>query len=176
MYYLFLADGFEEIEALATVDILRRAEIPLLTVGVTGITVEGTHGIIVTADIPLEAVELDKLEGIILPGGIPGTPNLEQNKDVCKLIEFAYDNDLIIAAICAAPSILGKMGLLKGKNATCYPGFEEQLRGATIGAGVCVDGNIITGQAAGVALDFAYALVTAIGKDAKAIKEGMLYA
>ncbi len=176
MFYLFLADGFEEIEALATVDILRRAEVPVLTVGVTGNTVEGAHGIRVEADIPVECVEPDKMQGIILPGGIPGTPNLEKNENVMRLIDFAAENGLWIAAICAAPSILGKKGLLSGKKATCYPGFEDTLSGAILGEGVCVDANFITGQGAGVALDFAYAIVEAVGKDATALKEAMLYA
>jgi len=176
MFYLLLADGFEEIEALATVDILRRADIPVLTVGVTGQMVEGTHGIRVESDIPLDAVEPDKMTGIILPGGIPGTPNLENSQGVSKLIDFANENGLWIAAICAAPSILGKKGLLTGKKATCYPGFEAFLSGAVLSEGVCVDGNIITAQAAGVALDFAYRIVEAVGKDAAPLKEGMLYA
>lgn len=176
MFYLFLADGFEEIEALATVDILRRAEVPVLTVGVTGSTVEGAHGIRVESDIPMECVEPDKMQGMILPGGIPGTPNLEKNEELMRLLDFAADNNLLIAAICAAPSILGKKGLLSGKKATCYPGFEEALSGAKIGSGVCVDSNYITGQGAGVVFDFAYAIVEAVGKDASKLKEAMIYA
>ncbi len=175
MFYLFLADGFEEIEALATVDILRRADVPVLTVGVTGQAVEGAHGIRVEADILPENVEPDKMEGMILPGGIPGTPNLEKSEAVQNLIDFAVENNLWLAAICAAPSILGKKGLLEGKKATCYPGFEEYLTGAKVGGRVCVDGNIITGQGAGATLEFAYTILKAIGKDADALKESMLY-
>ncbi|MBQ7032804.1 MAG: DJ-1/PfpI family protein [Clostridia bacterium] len=175
MFYLFLADGFEEIEALATVDILRRADIPVLTVAVTGQTVSGAHGIQVEADIPLENVEPDKMRGMILPGGIPGTPNLEASDGVMQLLDFAAENGLLIAAICAAPSILGKKGLLSGKKATCYPGFEKYLAGAVLGDKICVDGNIITGQAAGVAADFAFAIIESAGKDAKAVRESMLY-
>lgn len=176
MFYLFLADGFEEIEALATVDILRRAEVPVLTVGVNGPTAEGAHGIRVEADILLENVEPDRMQGMILPGGIPGTPNLEASEGVMRLLDFAAENGLWIAAICAAPSILGKKGLLSGKKATCYPGFETALDGAVLGEGVCVDGRIITGQAAGVAADFAFAIAKAAGKDADAVKKAMLYA
>ncbi len=175
MFYLFLADGFEEIEALATVDILRRADVPVLTVGVTGNTVEGAHGIRVEADILLESVEPDKMQGMILPGGIPGTPNLENSDGVSKLIDFAVENDLWLAAICAAPSILGKKGLLAGKKATCYPGFEQYLTGAITGGRVCVDGHIITGQGAGATLEFAYTILEAIGIPAGALKESMLY-
>ncbi len=176
MFYLFLADGFEEIEALATVDILRRGGVEILTVGVTGAEPEGAHGIRVKADITLELVEPDKMEGMILPGGIPGTPNLEKNEKVQALLDFAAENKLWICAICAAPSILGNKGLLSGRKATCYPGFEKYLTGAEIGAGVCVDENFITGQGAGKSLDFAFAILDAIGKDSSELRKGMLYA
>lgn len=176
MFYLFLADGFEEIEALATVDILRRGGVDILTVGVTGEEVCGAHGIHVRADISLDLVEPDKMEGMILPGGIPGTPNLEKNEKVQTLLDFSAENGLWICAICAAPSILGNKGLLSGKKATCYPGFEETLKGAVIGTGVCVDGKIITGQGAGKSLDFAFTILDAIGKDSSHLRKGMLYA
>ena len=176
MFYLFLADGFEEIEALATVDILRRAEIPVLTVGTNGKYVTGSHGICVEADIEIEAVELDKITGIILPGGMPGTKNLDDNKAVSSIIDFAYENDLWICAICAAPLILGKKGLLKGKKATCYPGFEKYLEGAILGQNVCVDSNFITAQGPGAAFSFAYSIVEALGKNATDLKKEMQYA
>lgn len=176
MFYLFLADGFEEIEALATVDILRRGGVDILTVGTSGDEIEGAHGIRIKADISIDLVEPDKMEGMILPGGIPGTPNLEKNDKVQALLDFSMQNGLWICAICAAPSILGKKGFLNGKKATCYPGFEETLTGAKIGEGVCVDGNIITGQGAGKSLDFAFAILDALGKNADELRKGMLYA
>lgn len=175
MFYVFLADGFEEIEALGTVDILRRAGVPVLTVGTNGETAEGTHGIRVFADISIDEVEPDKMEGMILPGGIPGTPNLEKNEKVQALLDFADANRLWICAICAAPSILGKKGLLSGKRATCYPGFEDTLSGAILSEGVCTDGHIITGQGAGKSLDFAFAILEALGISAGDLRKGMLY-
>lgn len=175
MFYLFLADGFEEIEALATVDVLRRADVPVLTVGTNGKNIVGAHGISVEADIELDAVELDKIEGLILPGGMPGTTNLDENPKVSALVDFAAQNNLWLCAICAAPMILGKKGLLNGKNATCYPGFEGYLKGAVIGKGVCVDGNIITANGAGAALPFAYAILDALCKDTNKLKKDMQY-
>ena len=176
MFYLFLADGFEEIEALAVVDILRRAAVPVLTVGVTGETVEGAHGIKVEADIPLSRVEPDKMEGIILPGGMPGTTNLDESEALSSLLTFAAENALWLCAICAAPLILGKRGFLNGKRATCFPGFEEYLKGATLGKGVCRDGKVITAAGPGVASEFAFAILEALGKDAAALKKDMQYA
>ncbi len=176
MFYLFLADGFEEIEALAVVDILRRASVPVLTVGVTGQTVEGAHGIVVEADIPLALVEPDKMEGVILPGGMPGTTNLENSAELSSLLDFAAENALWLCAICAAPLILGKKGLLNGKHATCYPGFEAYLLGATLEKGVCRDGNILTAAGPGVASEFAFAILEALGKDAATLRKEMQYA
>ena len=175
MFYLFLADGFEEIEALSVVDILRRADIPVLTVGTNGKYATGSHGICVEADIETDAVELDKIQGVILPGGMPGTKNLDENKAVSDIVDFAAENGLWLCAICAAPLILGKKGLLKEKKATCYPGFEKYLDGALLGENVCVDGNFITGQGPGAAFPFAYAIVNALGKDAENLKKEMQY-
>ena len=156
MIYVFLADGFEEIEALAPVDFLLRAGIEVKTVGVSGKFCRGAHGINVEADILLEDVVLDEnVQGIILPGGMPGAENLNNSADVQKAIDYCAENNKIIAAICAAPFILGRKGLLKGKNATCFPGFEEELAGANVlNQGVVKDGNIITAQGAGVAWEF----------------------
>lgn len=155
MIYVFLADGFEEIEALAPVDILRRAEIEVKTVGVTGKTVIGSHNIPVTADIEITEAVTDGLEAIILPGGIPGTPNLEKSSVVQKFIDYCADNNKYICAICAAPSILGHKGLLKGKKATAYPSFQSELDGALVQSqSVVCDGNIITAKGAGVSLKF----------------------
>lgn len=160
MIYVFLADGFEEIEALAVVDILRRADIETVTVGVTGQTVTGSHKITVVADITVDETKIRDLEGVVLPGGIPGTPNLKRNNRVMEILDYCNENNLLVSAICAAPSILGQKGILNGKNAICYPGFEEELLGAEIAScSVAVDGNIITGKGAGVAVDFALEIV-----------------
>jgi len=156
MIYIFLADGFEEIEALAPVDLLRRCGLNAVTVGVTGKTVTGSHNIQVTADITVEEAVLNSdLEMIVLPGGMPGTLNLEKSSFVQNAIDYCSENNIYIAAICAAPSILGHKGLLKNKRAVCYEGFEEQLEGAYIGTdSVEADGKIITARGAGVAVKF----------------------
>lgn len=160
MIYVFLAEGFEEIEALAPVDVLRRGGIEVKTVGVTGKTVTGAHGIAVSADITVDQITLEGIEGIVLPGGMPGTLNLEANERLCELVRQADRKQLLIGAICAAPSVLGHLGVLNGKHATCFPGFEKELTGATVCDGqVVCDGNIITAKGAGAALDFAFALL-----------------
>lgn len=164
MFYCFLADGFEEVEAIAPIDILRRADIDVVTVGITGETVNGRHGIKVIADKRIENIELNEsLDGIILPGGLPGATNLENSPLVQKAIDFAYDNSKLLCAICAAPQILGHKGILSGKNAIAYPGFESELKGATISESYVVrDGNCVTAKGAGVAVDFALEIVSAV--------------
>lgn len=164
MIYVFLANGFEEVEALAPVDMLRRAKLDVTTVGVTGKTVTGSHGIPLTADITAEELNIGAdMEMIVLPGGMPGTLNEEASPAVQAAINYCTANDRWIGAICAAPSILGHKGLLKGKTAVCYTGFEKELTGAQIGStGVVTDGKIITARGAGVAVDFGLALVGAL--------------
>ena len=160
MIYVFLANGFEEIEALATVDILRRAELDVKTVGVGGKTVTGSHGIPVTADIEEKDVTTDDMELVVLPGGMPGTLNLEKSPIVMASVRYCLDNSIYVAAICAAPSVLGSLGLLQGKKAVCYPGFEEKLTGAQVlTVPVVTDGNITTARGVGAAIDFALELV-----------------
>lgn len=156
MVYVFLAPGFEEIEALAVVDVLRRAELDVLTVGVGEDFVIGSHQIPVACDISEKAFVLDeKVQAIVLPGGMPGTLNLEKSETVQKAINWAIENDKLVCAICAAPSILGHKGLLDGKNVTCFPGFEEELFGAEISKDFVVkDGNIITAKGMGSAIEF----------------------
>ena len=177
MIYVFLAEGFEELEAVAPIDILRRAELNVATVGVGRKTVTGSHGIPIVVDvIDCEIAPDENCEGIILPGGMPGTLNLEKNETVQKFIDYAVENNLIIGAICAAPSILGHKGVLNGKKAVCYDGFETQLFGAEIGdTPVCQDGNIITAVGAGAALEFGFKLTEAFlnSKNANRIKESM---
>lgn len=162
MVYVFLADGFEEVEALTPVDYLRRAGIEVITVGVTGKTVMGAHNIPVVADIECSDVALgDDVDGIVLPGGMPGTVNLEKNSTVQSAIDFADENGRMIAAICAAPSVLGHKQLLQGKKAVCFPGFEDELYGALLSDSYSVtDGNIITAKGAGSAADFSFEIIT----------------
>lgn len=161
MFYCFLADGFEEIEALATVDILRRADIPVTTVGVGGRMIRGTHDITVEADMTIDEFEInDELQGVILPGGMPGVKNLDAEERVKDAVSFCVSRDLYVCAICAAPSVLGRMGVLMGKRATCFPGFEDELLDADVrGDKVVVDGRIITAKGAGCALDFGFAII-----------------
>lgn len=166
MIYCFLANGFEEIEALAAVDILRRAELPVKLVGVGGSEITGSHGITVKTDIEEKDVTTDDMELVILPGGMPGTLNLEKSPIVKASVAYCADNGIKIGAICAAPSILGHMGILKGRRATCFPGFETQLDCAKYtGAPVTVDGNIITAKGMGCAVEFGLALLSEIMGD-----------
>ncbi len=160
MLYLFLADGFEEIEALSPVDFLKRAGVEIQMVGVTGDYVTGAHNIVVKSDVSINEIVLDdNLDGVILPGGMPGAENLNNSKDVQKAVDFCIDNKKIVSAICAAPFILGRKGILNGKNATCFPGFEDELKGANVlSDGVVTDGNIITAKGAGVAWEFGAAI------------------
>lgn len=159
MIYLFLADGFEEIEALATVDILKRAGLEIKTVGVGVKEITGSHRITVFSDITENDVDFNKTEMIILPGGMPGTTNLGESDTVKKAIEFCANNDKFISAICAAPSVLGKYGVLNGKNFTCYPGCETGINGNYTAQKVTVDGKIITGKGPGATFDFAFKIV-----------------
>ena len=179
MVYVFLAKGFEELEALAPVDVLRRAGVEVKTVGVTGRRVSGSHGISVNCDITISEATFEGLDGIILPGGMPGTTNLEADKTVQKFIDYAVENNKIIGAICAAPMILGHKGLLRGKNAVCFTGFEKELTGAHVLDRPAVrDGNIVTGWGAGGAMDFALAYLAAISENeelAKKIARQMRY-
>ena len=161
MIYVFLANGFEECESLVPVDILRRAGFDLKTVGVGGKTIVGAHDISVVCDIETKDVVFKNIEAVILPGGMPGTINLENDDVVQKSIDYANENNLLIGAICAAPSILGHKGILKGKKATCFDGFEDDLIGTdVINTAVVRDGNIITAKGAGVAFEFGFELLT----------------
>ncbi len=178
MIYIFLSDGFEECEALAPIDILRRSQIEIKTVGIGSKTVVGSHGIPVVCDITENEVSTDNLSGIILPGGMPGTINLEKSDTVQKTIDFACSNQLIIGAICAAPSILGHKNILIGKKATCFTGFEKELYGAVVTQEPAVrDGNIITAYGAGAAFDFGFLLLEAIKckEEADILKKQMRY-
>ena len=171
MVYVFLADGFEEIEAIAPVDMLRRAGLEVKTVGIGKRVVTSGRGISVNADIIDSEAVFDNLQMIVLPGGIPGAENLFNSEIVKKFIAFANENKLHIGAICATPFILGKMGLLKGIKATCYPGYEKDLEGAIIAnESIVADKNFITARGAGVSIEFGLALVAALCGKEKADK------
>lgn len=161
MVYVHLATGFEEVEALTAIDILRRAGIEVKSVSVTGEKmVEGTHGIKVEADILFEETDYKSCEMIVLPGGMPGATNLEAHTGLMERIRSFGAEGKKLAAICAAPLALGTAGVIEGKKATIYPGMEDRLKGATpTGDTVTVDENIITGKGPAFAMEFALALV-----------------
>ena len=159
-----MADGCEEIEALTVVDVIRRAQMEIVMLSVGGSRkVTGSHGIAFETDDLIDNVNWDEIDGIVLPGGMPGTTNLDTSDAVARALEFAKAHDLLICAICAAPSVLGHKGLLSGKEAICFPGFESELSGATLSKNfVCRDGNIITAKGMGVATEFALAIASAL--------------
>ncbi len=162
MIYMFLANGFEEVEALMPLDLMRRAGLEVTTVGVGGKDITGSHGITVKADITDSDLADNAPECVILPGGMPGTKNLDASPVVHKALDDALENNSLICAICAAPMILGKRGILRGKKATCFPGFEEYLEGADVGGRAVRDGRVITGIGMGAALEFGIEIVAAI--------------
>ncbi|MBQ6023874.1 MAG: DJ-1/PfpI family protein [Clostridia bacterium] len=161
MVYLFLADGFEETEALAPLDCIRRAGISILTVGVGEQFVTSSKRITVKADITDQEIDLTQCDGVILPGGMPGTENLYASETVRSAVAFCAENNKMVAAICAAPSILGRMGLLDGKRAVCFPGFEQKL-GQFIPSEKAVetDGIFITAKGAGCVFPFAHSIIS----------------
>ena len=168
MVVLFLADGFEEIEALLPLDLLRRAGLQTITVGLGGHEIRGAHGITVLADA--DRVPDGEIDMVILPGGMPGAANLDASDMVADTLTRVSARGGYLAAICAAPMVLGHKGYLKGKRAICFPGFEDELIGADVqnDAFVVRDGNVITAKGMGVALDFGLALVAALKDDATA--------
>lgn len=167
---VFLANGFEEMEALGTIDILRRGGIEVTTVSITADpVVTGAHNVPVTANTTLEKATLAGADALILPGGMPGAANLNSSEPVKEALLQQYRDGKIVAAICAAPMVLGGLGLLKGRNATCYPGFEPKLIGANVtGEAVEVSDNVITGKGPGLVINFGLALVAAIKSPAVA--------
>lgn len=176
---IFLADGFEEIEGLTVVDLLRRAEIEIEMVSISDSDmVTGAHNIKVKADKTFQEVEFQTIDMIILPGGMPGTKNLLKFEPLNEKIKEFYKKGNMLAAICAAPMILGANGILVGKKATCYPGFEQELKGAeVVPEPVVVDGNIITSRGLGTAIEFASVMIEHL-KDKKLadnIKESIIY-
>lgn len=164
MIYMLLGTGFEETEAVAPLDLLRRAGISVATVGVSGKTITGSHGIPVTADLEIGEVDLTAMEGVILPGGLGGVKSLRGSREALDLIRFAWENKLLTAAICAGPTVLADLGIVDSKNATCYPGCETGMGQAHMveGAAAVTDGNLITGTSAGCAIPFGLALIAAL--------------
>ncbi|MDA3883450.1 MAG: DJ-1/PfpI family protein [Bacteroidales bacterium] len=178
--YIFLAEGFEEIEAITPIDILRRAECDVVTVSVTGKkTVSGAQSIPIIADMLFEDCNFADADVLYLPGGLPGATNLNKHKGLKQLVKQHVDSGKLMAAICAAPLVLGGLGLLKNKKATCYPGFEDRLIGADVTGEQCVVAdNIITGNGPGAAAKLGYVLVAkVVGKTiAEQLEKGMMFA
>ena len=178
MVYIFLADGFEEVEALTQIDLLRRADIDIMSVGVGDYCIKGAHGIEVKCDTVISELEILNADMLILPGGMPGVENLYNSEKLRELIVAEADAGTMIAAICAAPLILGRLGLANCVNMICYPGFESELSGAAISAkNVVRDKNYITAKAAGSAIDFAYEIISALKNEdvANKIVNGIYY-
>ena len=177
--YVFLAEGFEEIEGLTVVDLLRRAKIETEMVSVMeGKQIKGSHGIKVTADSMFEDVDFSDADLLVLPGGMPGTLNLGNHEGLCELLKKHYGENKMIAAICAAPSVFGQLGFMNGRIATCYPGFESKLEGAIVcAAKVAVDENVITGKGMGAAIDFSLKLIELLvnKETADEISHGIIY-
>ena len=164
MVYMLLGTGFEETEAIAPLDLLRRAGIAVMTVGINGKVVYGGHGIGIEADITLEEMDLTTLEMIILPGGLGGVASIRASEPAMAAIRFAKENNKFTAAICAGPTVLADLGITDGKQATCYPGCEGGMGSASVHGDVpCIqDGTLITGASAGCAIPFGLALIAAL--------------
>lgn len=175
----FLATGFEEVEAMAPVDIFRRGGLDIKTVSITGqLDVAGAHGVSIRADMLFEDAPLDGADLLMLPGGLPGATNLNEHEGLKAALLRQAKAGRKIAAICAAPLVLGGLGLLKGKRATCYPGFEKYMIGAEYTQQLCtVDGNIITGEGPAASFPYSYTLLEMLAGvgAAEPLKEGMMY-
>ena len=170
MVYVLLGTGFEEMEAIAPIDLMRRAGISVLTVGVTGKTVYGGHNIGVEADITIDEMDLTDLEMIVLPGGLGGVASARASQKALDALRFAWENDKFVAAICAGPTVLADLHITDDKNATCYPGCESDMGIAKVcDTSPCVrDGKLITGASAGCAIPFALMLIEALKGAAQA--------
>lgn len=169
MVYMMLGTGFEVTEAMVPLVMMRRAGIDVCTVGINGKIVYGSRDIGIEADIELGEMDLTNLEGIILPGGLGGVASIKASQSALDAVKFAFDNNKLVAAICAGPTVLAMLGVTDGKRATCYPGCETQMGSAVMvpDAAAVTDGNVITGTSAGCAIPFALHLITALkGKEA----------
>ena len=163
MVYMFLGTGFEETEAIAPLDLLRRAGVAVTTVGLNGKIIYGGHGIGVVADIEIGELNLSDLEMVILPGGLGGVASIRGCQAAMDAVRYAWENDKYTAAICAGPTVLADLGIVDNKNATCYPGCEGQMGSANmIEAAAVTDGKLITGASAGCAVSFGLALIAAL--------------
>ena len=164
MVYMLLGTGFEETEAIAPLDLLRRAGVEVLTVGINGKIVKGGHNIGIETDIELHEMNLTDLDMIIIPGGLGGVASIRASRDAMDALKFAADNGKFVGAICAGPTVLADLGITDGKNATCFPGCEEQMGQAHMipNAAAVRDGNIITGTSAGSAIPFGLKLIEAL--------------
>ncbi len=164
MVYILLGTGFEEMEALAPADLLRRAGISVMTVGVNGKTIYGGHNIGFEADITIEEMDLTDLEMIVLPGGLGGVASVRASQAAMDALQFAWENQKYVAAICAGPTVLADLHITDGKKVVCYPGCEGQMGSATVLTHLpCVqDGKVITGASAGCAVPFGLALIAAL--------------
>ena len=167
MVYILLGTGFEETEAIAPLDLLRRANIPVMTVGLNGKTIYGGHKIGVEADITIGQMDLTEMDMIVLPGGLGGVASIRNCPEALEAIRFAWNNDKFVAAICAGPTVLADLGITDGKHATCYPGCEDGMGNALMADNApCLrDGKLITGTSAGCAIPFGLMLIEAL-KDA----------
>lgn len=164
MVYIMLGTGFEEIEALTPVDLMRRAGIEVKTVGINGKVVYGSHNIGVEADLELSELHTSDAEMIVLPGGLRGVTSIRESRKTMEIVRKAYDRGVFVAAICAGPTVLADLGILDGKHATCYPGCEGGMAEAIVEekAAAVRDGSVITGASAGCAATFALALIEAL--------------
>ncbi len=176
---IFLAPGYEEVEMLTVVDMLRRAGIQIDMVSVTGQReVTSSHNVTVTADTLLSEADFDNADSLILPGGVPGTPNLQACVPLCRQLENFAAQGKLVAAVCAAPSVLAALGILNGKKATCYPDYADKLPGAEyVKQPVVTDGNVITSRGMGTCIEFAGAIIEKLlGKDAAdEVKRKIIY-
>ena len=164
MIYMLLGTGFEETEAVAPLDLLRRAGVEIMTVGINGKTVYGSHHIGIEADITLSEMDLTNLDMIILPGGLGGVASIRASREAMDAVAFAWNNGKFVAAICAGPTVLADLGITDGKNTTCYPGCEGGMGNAIVApnAAALRDGRVITGTSAGCAIPFGLALIEAL--------------
>ncbi len=178
MVYIILGKGFEEIEAIAPCDILRRGDVEVKFAGIDTLEVTGSNGITVKADLPVEEMDLENMEMVILPGGLGGVHSILGSEKAMSAVKYAYESGKFVAAICAAPTILAGLGITDGKKAVVYPGMEDRMGSAIMqNTDAVADGKIITGRAAGGALDFGYLLLETLkgAEVAEQVRTGMHY-
>jgi len=173
-----LADGFEDIEAISIIDILRRGELDVVTVSLVGDSAVSAHGVEIKADKRLDDIDPDQFDAVVLPGGDGGMKNLRASQKILEIIRDFSTSGKWTAAVCASPSVLGTAGILRGKKATCYPGYEENLTDAELSEeAVVVDGKVVTSRGPATAPEFALKLVALLQnpETAEKLKKGMLY-